>query len=614
MFANLDVEAYDREYTDRQLARRIAGYFGHQRGRAAVIAASTALLGLLSAAVPILISRGVQILAGQQDDARMLLLVALTLAAWVMIWVSNLVRRRAISRAIGDTVLAMRRDAFAAAVNQDLAFHDEFASGRIVSRITSDTQDFGQTVTLVADLVSQFLELIILVAVLFTISPRLTLVVLAWAPLVVGLALMWRKWSRQVTRQGNRAMAEVNSMIFESVAGISVAKNFRREATIYGEFDKVNWQSYGINVRRGLVLSAVFPVLNILVGLGIGMVVYLGARAVVAGALVIGTWYLFIQSIDAFFFPLLNLSSFWSQVQAGLSAVERVFALVDSEPSVIQRADDPVPHLNGEVEFDKITFRYGDEGDDVLSGFDLRIAPGETLALVGHTGAGKSSIARLIARAYEFQDGHLLIDGRDIRTLNLPDFRRRLGIVPQAPFLFSGTVADNIRYARPDMSDEEIEAVARRIGGGEWLDALPDGLQTDVGERGARLSMGERQLVALMRVLVQKPAIFILDEATASIDPFTEAQIQDALELILSGSTSIVIAHRLSTVEAADRIIVLERGRITEEGTHDSLMAAEGSYAELYNTYFRHQSPDYEVTADYDPPHGAVEGAPATGP
>jgi ATP-binding cassette, subfamily B, bacterial len=228
-----------------------------------------------------------------------------------------------------------------------------------------------------------------------------------------------------------------------------------------------------------------------------------------------------------------------------------------------------------------------------LDDFSLHINAGENLAIVGHTGAGKSSLAKLIARFYEYQSGILRIDGRDIRSLDLTEYRRHLGIVSQTPFLFSGTVAENIRYARENASDAEISDLAKQIGDGEWLDSLPQGLLTQVGERGGMLSMGQRQLVALMRVLVQRPAIFILDEATASIDPFTEWQIQQALNLILECTTSILIAHRLSTVKSADRIIVIDHGKIMEEGTHKGLLTQGGHYATLYNTYFRHQSLAY---------------------
>jgi len=253
-----------------------------------------------------------------------------------------------------------------------------------------------------------------------------------------------------------------------------------------------------------------------------------------------------------------------------------------------------VGRLRGEIVFDHVNFNYSTGRNAVLQDFSLTIPAGETLAIVGHTGAGKSSLVKLIMRFYEFQGGQLLIDGRDIRTFNLSDYRRQLGLVPQAPFLFSGTVAENIRYGRPDASDEEVAAVARQLGDGSWLDDLPQGINTDVGERGARLSLGQRQLVALARVLLQDPAILLLDEATASIDPITEAQVQAALATVLSGRTSVVIAHRLSTIRSADRIIVLRSGEIIEEGDHEGLLAQGGHYAELYTTYFRHQSLDYQ--------------------
>ncbi|MYI40916.1 MAG: ABC transporter ATP-binding protein, partial [Chloroflexi bacterium] len=311
-----------------------------------------------------------------------------------------------------------------------------------------------------------------------------------------------------------------------------------------------------------------------------------------AGMISAGAWYLFIQGVDRFWFPFMNLASFWSQFQQGLSAAERIFALIDAENSVLQSAHNKVTRLPGRIQFDKVSFQY-ERGQPILRDFCLEIKPGENVAFVGHTGAGKSTIAKLITRYYEFQQGRIFIDGADIRRLDMQSYRARLGIVPQQPFLFSGTVLDNIRYGNPQATLQEIKQVAGSIGNGEWLDSLPDGLNSDVGERGAMLSVGQRQLVSLLRVLVQKPSIFILDEATASIDPFTESQIQDAIELILARSTAILIAHRLSTVRSADRIIVLRDGAIIEEGNHDQLLLAAGHYAELYNTYFRHQSLSY---------------------
>ena len=258
----------------------------------------------------------------------------------------------------------------------------------------------------------------------------------------------------------------------------------------------------------------------------------------------------------------------------------------------MQTGSQVVGHLEGKIDFDHLYFHYKDN-EPVLDDFDLHISAGETIALVGHTGAGKSSIAKLIARFYEFQLGGLRVDGMDIRSLELAAYRTQLGIVNQVPFLFSGSVMDNILYSNTAATEIKIRQIAAQIGEGEWVETLPDGLETQVGERGGRLSMGQRQLVSLMRVLVQKPSIFILDEATASVDPFTEWQIQQALNLILERSTSILIAHRLSTVKAVDRIIVLDHGKIIEEGNHQALLQRGGHYATLYNTYFRHQSLAY---------------------
>ncbi len=591
-FGGLQAESYDRTYDDRELMRRMAAYFGKHRWRLLAIIAAVLTISAVNAATPILVSWGVDLMAQQDAPEFIAILTGALFVMGVGIWVLNWVRRRYVMRAVGDVMMKLRQDAFTAAAGHDLSFYDEYSSGRIVSRITSDTQDFAQVVVLVTDLLSQVMQALILLVVLLRTEWRLTLWVLALLPLVFAFASLLRRFARVVTRQGFRAMANVNAAIKEAVTGIAVAKNFRQETGIYDEFDEVNEQSYVTNVKRGFVLSIVFPALNAIGGAGTALILYRGGLSAAEGVVTVGAWYLFVTSLDRFWFPILNLSAFWSQIQNGLSAAERVFALLDADPVVVQTGNRPLPQLQGEIEFDQLDFHYVKD-ECVLEDFSLRIASGENLALVGHTGAGKTSIARLIARFYEFQGGRLLVDGEDIRTFNLHDYRSQLGVVSQVPFLFSGTVIDNIRYARPEASADEIEALAMRIGNGEWLESLPDGLQTEVGERGGRLSMGQRQLVSLMRVLVQRPAIFILDEATASVDPFTESQIQEALALILRDATSILIAHRLSTVQAADRIIVLKEGKIIEEGDHADLMLQGGHYAELYNTYFRHQSLEY---------------------
>ena len=591
-FAGLDDEKYDRQYTDRELTGRIVDFFRTQIKRLVYSSITMVVLAFIGAALPVLVSRMVDLLAKKPTLQAIALVGVSLMSVGVGLWGLNWLRRSLIVRAVGDIVLDLRTRAFRAAADHDLSFYDQFSSGRIVSRITSDTNDFGQLIVIVTDVVSQMMQALILGVVLFRTEWRLTLLLMVFLPFIFGVAAGFRALARTVTKRGMKAMSDVNAAIKETISGISIAKNFRQEESIFKSFDESNQQSYRVNIRRGFVLSLVFPTLNALSGIFVGVLIYAGGMSAQQGLVSIGAWYLFIMSLDQFFFPVLNLTAFWAQIQGGLSAAERVFALIDADPNVIQTEKQDVPRLKGEIKFEDFSFRYSDK-EPILTNFNLLIQPGETLALVGHTGAGKSSIAKLIARFYEFQKGNLLIDGRDIRTFDLGQYRRQLGIVSQVPFLFSGTVMENIRYAAAGVPEEEMLKLAKKIGDGEWLETLPDGLHTEVGERGNRLSMGQRQLVALMRVLVQNPAIFILDEATASIDPFTEWQIQQALNLILKNTTSILIAHRLSTVKAADRIVVMQKGTIIEQGAHDGLLTQGGHYAELYNTYFRHQSLSY---------------------
>lgn len=591
----LDAEAYDRSYSDRELVNRIIGYFKAEWKRMAIVATAIVLTSLVEVALPIYISQSLDVLENDPASANFLQFGIVLILLASLSWGATFIRQWLAAVAVGNVVLTLREDAFDAVLERDMSFYDKYPSGKIVSRVTSDTAAFSRVVILSVDLVARLLLVLLLLGYLFTVSASLTLILLLIAPVIIGVALGFRKIARDTVTQSRRVAADVNALIQETVSGIRIAKTFRQEKAIYDEFLDVNAHSYRINLRTGWVFTGIFPLLGILAGIGSATLVYFGGIRAQTGLLSVGTWYLFIQAVAVFWFPLTSIASFWSQFQVGLAAGERIFALIDADPNVVQENNIVPEKLDGDIKFVNVTFSYTDK-ETVLEDFSLHIPAGQTIALVGHTGAGKSSLGKLIARFYEFQGGQLLIDDVDIRSLDLDAYHERLGIVQQSPFLFDGTIQDNIRYGRQEATDEEVHDVTHQIGGGDWLHALPDSIMTKVGERGSDLSMGQRQLVALSRVLLQNPRVFILDEATASIDPLTEALIQEGLELVLKDRTSIVIAHRLSTVREADRIIVLAKGQIIEEGTHDELLEQGGDYAELYNTYFRHQSLEYIET------------------
>ena len=595
----LDAEAYDKTYDDRVLLWRVLRYFRPELGKMLVTSGAIVVGAVLETALPVYISITLDELA--RGAANLALATVVIVGLGTLVWAASYVRRALTAQAVGNVVLELRHHAFDAVLARDLSFYDSHPSGKIISRVNSDTQAFSQVIVLAVDLLGQVLLVGLLVAYLFWVDSALTGLLLGFAPLIWLAALGFRRVARRAVTESRRVSANVSAHIQETVSGIGVAKTFRQERAVYDDFQRVNALSFLVNRRTGYVFGGIFPLLNIIAGVARAAVAWQGGRAVVMGSLSVGDWYLFMQGVQLFWFPLTSVASFWSQFQQGLASAERVFALIDAEPKVVQTGSERFGAVRGSITFERVEFAYV-PGQVVLPALDLHVRAGETLALVGHTGSGKSSIAKLVARFYEFQGGRLSIDGRDIRSLDLAAYRQHLGIVTQSPFLFDGSVRDNIRYGKLDASDAEVERAARTVGGGDWIESLPDGLSTPVGERGAQLSMGQRQLVALARVLLQGPAILILDEATASVDPLTETLIQEGVDAVMSkgpalgaghARTSIVIAHRLSTVKHADRIVVLAQGRIIEQGTHASLLTQGGHYAELYNTYFRHQSLEF---------------------
>ncbi|MFX0016300.1 MAG: ABC transporter ATP-binding protein [Promethearchaeota archaeon] len=612
----LGAEEYDRIYRDRDLVRRVLKYFSPYKTLMILVITFVFLQSVANSLIPIISREAINKLEVTtnivEQQLYILFLILITLILNSLGWGFNYIRQTYSAQVIGDVVLNLRQDVNSAVLNHDLSFFDKYPTGKIVSRINTDSRDFGETANQLMMTASSLLLVIIMFGVMLSINVPLTAVIFCLVPFIFLITLGFRKMARRLTLLGQRALAVVNAFVQESFSGIQIAKTFRQETKLFIKFKDVNQQSYIVNRRRAYLFNFLFPALSTIQGFALVLLIVLGGGAVVYGDLRAGDFYLFLQSLQLFFFPLLTIASFWPTFQTGLAASERIFALIDTPPAVIQRNNVIPEKIEGEIIFDNLEFSYVEMKDvlnqkeeykvteheksdriKVFDKFSLRVKPGESLAIVGHTGAGKSSLAKILARFYEFQKGDILIDGVSIRDFDLKAYRKHIGIIHQVPFLWGDTLENNVKYGRQEASREEVLWALEQAGGTSWVDDLPHGLDTNIRERGSLLSMGQRQLVALARVLLENPSILILDEATASVDPFTETRIQEALEKTIKGRTSIIIAHRLWTVRHVNRIIVLDHGKIVEEGNHDELMHLGGYYAKLYNTYFRHQSLEY---------------------
>jgi ATP-binding cassette subfamily B protein len=412
-------------------------------------------------------------------------------------------------------------------------------------------------------------------------------------PFIFLLVFSLRRIVKVVSRAYRKAIGSVNAAMVESIEGIHVSKSYGQESTVSRQFQETNKQYFKAGFRLTSVTHMWNPILETIASITIIAIIFFGGQFVFEGITDPGTIFMFILYLDRFFRPIMVLSVFFPQLSEGMAAYERILEILDSKPRVKQNPNAfDVDSLEGEIIFKDIDFCYR-EGEWVFKGLNLQVKKGEKLAIVGHTGAGKTSLVSLLTRYYEFQGGSINVDGNDIRDLNLNSYRRNLGNVPQDVFLFSGTIEENIRYGRQEASEEDLLNAIKTVHLEELIEYLPDGLQTQIGERGKGLSAGQKQLVSFARAILTDPKILILDEATSSVDAYTEAIIQEALEVLLANRTSIIIAHRLSTIVNADRIIVIDNGKIVEEGTHLSLLAQKGKYANLYRQYFEHQSLDW---------------------
>jgi len=475
---------------------------------------------------------------------------------------------------------------------QDMSeeFHDHSSSGRIISRLTNDVDRMSELLS--GGLISAFAQIFVVFAIgviIFTVDTRIALASLSVVPVLLITTLYFRKKLREAYRRTRKTISSVTANYAESISGAKVTKSFARERISAEIFDEVNKQDYQANVDAGKAQATFFPIIRFISGLGIAIILLVGGLLYIQDPLSItlGTIVLFLQFNDRFFRPILIIANFYTSVQSAFAGGERVFAVVDTRPAVVDSPDaTPMPEVEGHIQFEIDEYRYGD-GPIVLEDFQLEIQPGETVALVGNTGAGKTTVVSLLNRFYEVINGSIMIDGIDIRSVTQKSLHARIGLVLQDAFLFMGTIRENIRYGRPDATDEEIIAATKAIGALRIFEGIENGFDTEVGERGSRLSEGERQLVSFARALLANPKILVLDEATSSVDIYTEHAIQKGMKALLAGRTSIVIAHRLSTIVNADRIIVIENGKIVEVGKHADLMQRKGKYYSLYELQIR---------------------------
>jgi ATP-binding cassette, subfamily B, multidrug efflux pump len=465
---------------------------------------------------------------------------------------------------------------------------DRMGVGRLISRVQNDVSVLQDLLT--DGIIGLFADLLVLAGIIvamLTINLELALLSYIVLPIMIAVVMIWRRFAIKVYRAVRAATSRLTGFSAENISGMRIIQSFRREQVNFGRFERLNRNVYEVTTHSIRLNSVLGSAVELISGMATVIVLIVGGNAVIQGTLTIGALTAFIGYVARFFQPVRTLSDRYNTLQAATVAAERVFELLDEPPDIVDAPDAIVlPRIEGQITFEDVTFGYGTT--PVLRNIDLNIPPGTTVAFVGPTGAGKSSTINLVPRFYDVWDGRVLIDGHDVRDVTLTSLRSQFGIVLQDTFLFSATIAENIRYGKLGATDAEVEAAARAVGVHDFIAQLPDGYDSEVGERGSGLSVGQRQLIAFARVVLANPRIVVLDEATSSVDTQTEQIIQQALRTVLRGRTSLVIAHRLSTIVEADMIVVIDGGRIVERGNHAELMKLQGQYHRLYTTALRH--------------------------
>ena len=570
---------------ERHKLRRLLPYFRPYKGRALATVVLMLVVTACGLAIPALAQFAIDHGITARDKGVLVLSVAVFVLIGLVGWLAGYYQTF-LSSWVGERVLLdLRTDTFRHLMRLELGYHERTPTGRTVSRLTSDIEALDQLVTDgVTSLVVNGLTFLGVIVILFTYDVELALLTFViFPPLAIATAL-FRVYSTRAYRLTRERVAEVLSTLQETLSGMRVVQGFHREEPTKRLFRSVNDEYREANMSTIRLSGTYFPGVEFLSGIGTAIILYFGSTRVLDQDMSIGVMVAFIGYLSSFFDPIQQLSQLYNTYQSAMAALEKIFGVLDTRPEL---NDAPgaaaLPRIVGDVELRDVSFGYTSR--PVLQHIDLHIPAGETVALVGTTGAGKSTLAKIIARFYDPAAGEVLIDGHDLRTVAQQSLRDQLSIVPQEGHLFAGSISENLAFGTPEATDADIRAAADAVGATEFIEALPEGFATVISDRGSGLSAGQRQLISFARALIADPRLLILDEATSSVDLRTEQRIEVALDRLLEGRTAIIIAHRLSTIRDADRIVVLEDGRIVEQGTHDELLTAGGRYWELYEDW-----------------------------
>jgi ABC-type multidrug transport system fused ATPase/permease subunit len=525
------------------------------------------------------------------DEGTLDLVVGLFIVSALAVWAATYAQTYLVGW-VGQRALAdLRLQIFRHLQEMPVGFYERRPAGVLISRMTNDVEALDSLVTdTVVTLFQATLTLVGSVVILLLLDVKLALITFLIFPVMLAASLAFRIASADAYRRTRETIGAITAYLQETLSGIRVVRTFGQEPRHRRRFAELNEINRAANMTTVNLNAAYFPAVEFLSSVALFALLLIGGVQVIEGDVEVGVLVGFIAALNGFFDPIGQLSQVYTTYQSGMAALDKIFDLLDEQPALADAPDAiELPRIRGEIRFDDVSFRYGGgEGEApkyALERVTMTVPPGQTVALVGETGAGKSTFAKLVARFYDPTDGRVLVDGHDLRTVRAESLRSQMGIVPQEAFLFSGSVGENIAFGRPDATLEDIEAAARAVGAWEFIAGLPDGLDTEVGERGVQLSAGQRQLVAFARALIADPRILVLDEATSNVDLHTEGRIEAGLRRLLAGRTAIVIAHRLSTIRQAGRIVVLDHGRIVEQGTHEDLLQAGGPYERLYRDW-----------------------------